>query len=364
MDDKNLLTGGELTFFIIGTILGIGLFQLPYEIVKKVGQDGWIATILGTVYPLYIIAISSYIIKKCPNDNLVVLSKRHFGKFLGSIFSLLYLFEFVTIVSSIVAGFVRILRIYAVGFVPYNNIAIIIIFISIYAVYEGIKNLARMQKLTFYILLVITSVSLGAIKDASILNVMPVLENGIVPCLKATKTTIYPYSGMEVLLLIYPFVKNKKAIYKDAIKSLVICTCFYTWVVFITIYYLGTDIILKSPWPFSLVTESIDFPVISNTRFIFIFLWSIAVFITTADSYYIVSLGLSYITNKDFKNICIFISPIMIYLTTIYKNEIARRKLVQLFMQYGVGFNILYITVLAIFIYMSKSKAAIDNVQN
>ena len=364
MNEKELLTRSELVYILIGTIIGIGLFQLPYEIVKKAGQDGWIPTILGGVYPLYIVGISRLIINKAPNDNIVTLSKKYFGNFLGTIFSLLYLLEFVVVISSVTAGLTRILRIYVVAFLPYINIAITIIFVSMYATYSGIKNLARMQKLSFYILILITAISIGSIKKGSILNLMPLVENGIISSIKATRVTIAQYSGMEILLLIYPFIKDKKSIYKDSLKSLLVCVILYTWVVFITIYYLGPDIVVKSPWPFSLVAESIEFPVISNTRFIFIFLWSSVVFVTIANSLNAVSLGLSFMTGKNYKNICIFISPLMIYLATIYKTEVVRRKIVSIFTDYTVGFNVLYITMLAILMYISKPKVLKDKIQN
>ncbi len=63
---ENALTESQLTFMVIGSIIGISVLNLPLAPIKVAKQDAWIATFLGTIYPIYVIFITIYIRKKHP----------------------------------------------------------------------------------------------------------------------------------------------------------------------------------------------------------------------------------------------------------------------------------------------------------
>ncbi|WP_242845215.1 GerAB/ArcD/ProY family transporter [Clostridium novyi] len=63
-NENSLLDEHDIYYLCMSSIIGIGFFKLSHDIVKMVGQDGWIPNILGIVYPCYIAAISVYIMKK------------------------------------------------------------------------------------------------------------------------------------------------------------------------------------------------------------------------------------------------------------------------------------------------------------
>lgn len=356
MDDKSQITKSELMFFLLSTVITVGIFQLPYDMVKAAGQDGWIVTAMAVVYPLYIIFISSYIIKKFPNDSLINISKKHLGKILGSLMSFLYLVLFLIILSSGIAGFTNILRTYGVIFLPKEAVIIAIALTMLYLNTLGLKNLGRMGKLTFNLTLIILLISIGTFSEGSLLNLKPVLQDGIVHTIKAVPKGFNRYTGMEMLLLIHPYVKEKEVIKKVAIKSIAIMAIILTFAVFITTYYLGPDIVVKTLWPFSLAIESVNIPVINNARFIFTFISIIAVVKIYASYYHILILGISEIMNIDKKTMPVFFSGFIVILALFYKNEIARRIIMNRIMPYSIGFDALYITFLCLITYIKTKK--------
>ena len=61
---------------------------------------------------------------------------------------------------------------------------------------------------------------------------------------------------------------------KSSLKSVLITAIIYTWITFITIYFLGIDIIPKILWSVNMVPKTVQIPVINNFKFIFLVVWA------------------------------------------------------------------------------------------
>lgn len=63
-EKNNLLTPNEFTYILVGIIVGVAVFNMPNAVVEVSKQDAWISTIIGVLYPLYLVLVCSYICKK------------------------------------------------------------------------------------------------------------------------------------------------------------------------------------------------------------------------------------------------------------------------------------------------------------
>jgi len=163
---------------------------------------------------------------------------------------------------------------------------------------------------------------------------------------------------MEFLFIIYPYAKDKKKVIPSALKSVLWVMLIYVWTVFITIYYMGVDIVPKTFWSFVTVSESVQIPIINNFRFIFMALWIIVTFKTIANDYFAISYVLNDITSLDRKKLCIYIYPIMVYLALRFPNEVVRRKFASTVIPYIIIFDLAYITIIALLMRVKNTKDA------
>ena len=83
--EYELLSSSEVTYLLVGLLIGMGALALPNDVMATAKQDGWISVFLGAVYPLFIMLLSLYILKNCPGENILNISRRFFGKYLGNI---------------------------------------------------------------------------------------------------------------------------------------------------------------------------------------------------------------------------------------------------------------------------------------
>ena len=356
---QSYLSVSQFALIIFGSIVGVGILSLPNGVVKVAHQDGWISTLVGGVYPLYVVMIARYISKKFPNDSILILSKKYFGRLLGSIFNLVFATYFIYIASMIASSYTNLMRNYIVGFLtPFKIIAILFICIM-YAASGDLKVIGRINEVSFYLTILLLLSPIVALRLSSMSNIFPVFGSGFSTIVKGSVESTFGYSGAEIILLIYPFLKEKNKMLISSLISVTLVIVIYVWSVFITTYYLGPDIVSKSYWSLILVMGSVTITVVNNYKYIFMFLWSLIAFKSMSINGYASIHILKDFTNKmEIKKICFLMYPLFVYLTLKYGNETSRQSIGNIVMPCYIIFNLLYMTVIAVFIFFKGGAKA------
>ncbi|NLM35684.1 MAG: GerAB/ArcD/ProY family transporter, partial [Clostridiales bacterium] len=147
---KDEITYQEFTYIIIGAIFGVGILSLPNQLAEVSKQDGWISAVVGGIYPLYIALTTIYISSKFPNDDVLSVGKKIFGKFLGSILNFLFFGHFFVNLIGITTGAMRLSIVYIVGFLTVFKISIVVIILAVYGSLLGLKVIGRLNEFMYY----------------------------------------------------------------------------------------------------------------------------------------------------------------------------------------------------------------------
>lgn len=353
--NKLQLTPHQFTIILIGSMLGVEMLSLPNDVVKIARQDGWISAMLGGVYPIYMILIANFFMKKHPDVNVLILSKMCFGKIIGTILNFIFVTFFIATITMIASGVSNIIRVHILYYLTNDKVLITIFLIPAFIVFNGLKTLGRMNEVIFYLTIPLFLIPLSALKDGDIQNIMPMLGSGIINIFKSIRSAIYPYSGIEVVFLLYPFLNNKSNMKSSTIISVSITMFIYMWLTFVTIYFLGIYITPKFLWPVITATENITIAFITSFRFIAITLWLLICLKIISVHYYASAYGLSEIIKKlSTKQFVYIIYPIFFFLSRLYGPPTIRATIVLKLSFFYTFFNIAYISIIAITIYFKK----------
>ncbi|MBI6872152.1 GerAB/ArcD/ProY family transporter [Clostridium aciditolerans] len=354
-DTDSLISPSQLTLILVGSMLGIGILNLANDVVKYAKQDGWISCILGAAYPLYMTFIANYMCKKFPKYNILKLSKKFLGKFLGTISNITFLSYFILLITEIASGISNVLKVYMVSFLKNNQLLLVAFLAPAFIAYKGIKTLRRVNELIFYLSILMFFIPIAVLKSGSFLNVMPVFSSGLINIVKASKETAFAYSGIEILFLIYPYLQSSKDLKKSTLKSILITMTIYTWVVFSVIYYLGADIVPKFTWSTVVMSEAIVIPVINNFRYIFMVLWSLIMLKTMSNDYYAVAYGMSQLTSiAKRKTFVYLIFPLLFYISSKYGDPNTRANFLSKTLPVYLIFNLAYVSIISLVLYIKK----------
>ncbi|MHB9922979.1 GerAB/ArcD/ProY family transporter [Clostridium botulinum] len=353
----NELTEMQFTLILIGSMMGVGILSLPNDVIKISKQDGWISVLLGSVYPLYIVFIANYLGKNYPKENMLILSKKFFGKILGTILNLIFILHFIIISTKVASDVSNVLHIYVVQFLDKWSMLIVMYCIIAYAIYGGTKTVGKLNEIIFFSTIIIFFIPLVAIKDANIINLKPFLGSGVLNIIKGVKETVFSYTQIEMILLIYPFLKDNNKIKKCGLKSIIFITLVYFLFTMTDILYLGIGASLQFIWPIVTITETIMIPVINSFRYIFMSLWSLTMFKTICNGYFIAVHELSQLTKKVDKRVILLLTiPLMIIISFSYGNITNSKKILGKIMPIYIIYNIIFSTLIALFAWREKRK--------
>lgn len=356
MNNNGFITKKQMARFIVGICMGTEVLFLPNNLVRYGRQDSYIFEAVGVIYPLFIVLIARYMCKNHPSDNILTLSKKYIGNFIGSILNFLLLIEFLFYTTIRCSQLSNIIRVYIVYFLTPQIIFSTVTLIAAFCTYKGIKSIVRVNEVVFLTYLMIL-VPAGAIGYGDFHNLLPVFKLDSPNYTQAIMTSFNSYFGIEILLLFYPFMENKEDIIKAGIKGTFIVAVFCIWFTAITIYYLGIDVIPKYLWAFVQTTKALKLVTIKNFVFIFMFFWSAIIIKSIVDTYYVSAFILNNLISKiKIKIYSILLIPVIFFISFIYKNETTCRNIYNSITPLITIFNVIYISVIALLIYIKKGK--------
>jgi spore germination protein (amino acid permease) len=355
---NNLLKEFEVITILVGFITGVGILALPNSVTTEAKQDGWISVILGGLHPLFLALLSIYYVKKHPNENILILSKKYLGSILGTICNILFMAGFGVYVIFVTTGLSNVFRTYTSPFLTPIGIFISTVLLVFYSTYKKVSVLARINKTAFYSSIILALTLLTALQYGNYLNILPVLGSGYKNVLKGSMESYYSYGGMEAIFLFYPIIEKKDKIKGIVLKAAFISIGIYTWITFICIYYLGYNVTSKALWPVLLVTEGANLPVLNSFRLLFLFLWSIVIFKLIANEYFAFTVVLTYVIKVKVKQrIYYFTFPLIIYICLKVGNEVQRRALIDKIIPKVTLFNIVYVSIIGLLIFIKDKRS-------
>jgi spore germination protein len=347
-EKHELLTSGQLIGLLVGFVLGPGFLSLPNLLTETVHQDGWVSAIIALVYPIYIVLISSYIAKIYPKDDILNINRSYFGNIFGNILNIIFGLQFLIYIATITSEFVLIARLYIVAFLTPTKIIILCLIITALAASKGVKTLGKIGEVTLYFILPAYMLTLFVFADGDFGNIKPVFEHGVVKILTAAEKTIYYYGGFEALLLIHPYVRSSVNIKAASLKAVGISGLIWVWTVFSTIFYAGVETIPKSLWSFFLVFNSINFPIINNVRYVFMFVWAIVSFRIISNYIFLIHRVINDISKVKMEKAFYITIPILGCLTYRLMDVSLRSSLLEITSPLFVYFNILLLTIITL----------------
>ncbi|WP_161633577.1 GerAB/ArcD/ProY family transporter [Fervidicella metallireducens] len=320
-NDYNL-TSSQYTAVVFGTMVGVSTISITKGIVRYAHQDLWISTAVGAIFPIYIFILTMVIFKKSPGENILTLNRKYFGKFAGGLLNLILLVYFLITLLIIGNTYIDMITTFSAGFLSPFKVALAVFAVSAYAASNGLRVVAKVSQIALYLTFLLILPSIMALKEAKIINIYPVFESGFSGIVNGGIEAFKQYLGIEIIFIIYPYLKQKDKMAKVTVNAILLTTLVHVWIGFISVYYLGSDVILKSDWSFLLVTESVTISLINNFRYIFILVWSLIILKSISLYYSALLFCLKDFTSNKFqyKILAFVVLPLLVLLCIEFEN--------------------------------------------
>ncbi|MCT8139511.1 GerAB/ArcD/ProY family transporter [Anaerobacillus sp. CMMVII] len=151
------ITKLEMTITLVSMIIGVGILTLPRALAKAIGTpDGWIAIILGAVINMFIVYLIVRLHRNFPGKTFIgSWGDKHIGKWVGKLFSVLFLVYFVILVAYEARILTVVVKIYLLDRSPTEVVALLVILATTFAVTKGVQGIVHLNLMFFPIVMLI-----------------------------------------------------------------------------------------------------------------------------------------------------------------------------------------------------------------
>ena len=295
MSNKNITSHQLFTFSALST-LGGSILVVSSIITGIAGQDAWISVLVTMVLGLLMMWVYIFLATRFDKLTLIGLSRKIFGKWIGTVVAIgyfIYIYSTAYDIPWYIGGFhTNILHETPVIFILILFYAALVI-----AALYGVEAIARTTEIFFIFVTVafITSIVL-ILPEVKIQNILPVLENGPNPILKAS-VVLSGYISLQntTLLMIYPsLVDNMEKGKKALIKGFLWANTVVLITVVISILVLGSLLLSKSAYPTILLAREVNVGTIfTRLEYAISIMWTVSEFVIAILYFYASVLAVS-----------------------------------------------------------------------
>lgn len=281
-------------------------------------QDAWLSALIIFAGTVLVALLITGLGVKFPGRTVVEISQNLWGRFMGSLLSLVILWTFLHLASFEV-------RIYSemiiVGFLPETPIIFVtgsMVFAALIAAFMGIETIGRISDLIFPVfiaMLIAAFFSLGA--EADLRNLQPVLARGFRPALLGSVVSLAFSSQILVMGMLIPNLISPKKAVRSSLWAVAGASFIILVMVVLVLGVLGPDESHRATFPFFKAIRGIQISeFLERIEILAVFTWGFGLFVSFSTFVYCGARGLSQVFDiKDYRHLLLPLGVIWVVLS-------------------------------------------------
>ncbi|MCM3653484.1 endospore germination permease [Metabacillus litoralis] len=323
MLEKGKINAGEFLILVIVFTIGGSILTLPAPLTTIAKQDAWIASSLMFLIGLFFVFITTQLDAIYPSVTYVELNEKILGKWIGKTAALLFLFYLFHLSSYLIREMGSFFTTQILVETPIQMIMIMLLLTSIVGVHLGLEVICRSMLIFFpWIILLLLLLFLFLIPQIKLENIQPIFGEGMKPIIKGSYENIaLPYAQFVILLMITPYVTEKKEMKKAFYKGALIGGSVLTILIIFSILVLGADITARQSYPSYTLGRKISIGnFLERIEVIVAIIWIFTIYFKLTICYYGLSLGLAQVLGLKSYKILLFPLGFLILTFSIFSH--------------------------------------------
>lgn len=355
---KEQISESQAYILVITFIMGTSLALVSYS---ESQQNTWISTLIALAFAAPMVIIYGVILNDNPGKDIFQILESLFGKIMGKIIGVLYTLYFFHLGAICIRNITEFIQVTSFTETPQYITALFIGIVSIYILKSGIEVIARVNKFIMPFLIIIIGLTfVMAIPKANVNNLLPILENGWTPVIKASFSSFsFPFGETVVFLAFLNTVKEKDKASKLLIKGTFIGGIFLFSVTIRNILVLGFPMLSSSAFPSYAAVSLIDIGnFLRGLEITIAMVITIAGFIKTAICLLASCIGVARLFNfSDYKWVSAPLGLLMISISFIlYDSTMHMIEWIDIYKYYAFPFQVILPIFILIFVKLKKYK--------
>ncbi|WHX98970.1 GerAB/ArcD/ProY family transporter [Neobacillus sp. DY30] len=275
---EGLLFNAPMLIFIIHSIqVGVGLAGLPRIVYLEAKHDAWISVFLAGIIVSIVLVIMIQMLKQYESADLYGIHVDIFGKWVGNSLNFLYMMYMTSTFFIILMNYVEIVQVWIFPTLPTWQLSLVLILLVIYTVYGGIRVVVGVAFLSVVGTIWLAVVLFVPLQFGDFTHLFPIMNANVKQLFMGAHSTTLSMLGFEIILFVYPFVKEKqKAMFFVLIGNL-ITTITFTFATIISIVFFASNSLEKTIWPVLSMFKIVRLPNLERFEFIAVSFWMLII---------------------------------------------------------------------------------------
>ena len=251
----------QLQLLLIINIFGTGVILLPRQVAALALQDGWLLIPIATIFAIACVCIITALASQYPTKTFYEYTSIIASRPVAMVLSAGLILRLVLHIALTIRICLEILSQTMLPSTPIWLMALLLIATSGYGASKGYETRARLAEVLIFVVLVpILLVFAIAAFNVDYTNLLPVLQTSPADLMRGGFVTLHAFIGIELLLLVYPYMKKPATVQRSAIVSVGILGAIMSFVTVITMARFGVVSIQHHMWPVIQMMDATNLP--------------------------------------------------------------------------------------------------------
>ncbi|MUT67479.1 endospore germination permease [Paenibacillus sp. NEAU-GSW1] len=292
--EQGKISAAQLACMIYLALLATAILSGPPILYRHAGVDFWMGPIIASVTGFGACAMMVYLHRLYPGQSLVQYADHLIGKAAGKTVSFVFLLVLVFQNGQQARQFSEMMSLAFLERTPPLVLSGTLLALSTITVRYGVEVIGRCAQLLMPILITLTSLLIAPlISDMEPENLLPFLENGIVPVMKSTIMMQVWFPMYAYMTFFLPFVHNINQARKWGFLSVLWSVLTFTGTMLVILFVLDGAVSLFR-FPYLIISRYLAiFGFFSRLDIIIMVFWIVDVFVRFIVLHYAAAIGLA-----------------------------------------------------------------------
>lgn len=271
---KDLQIHAFLLFFVLcNTQIGVGIFNFQRSIYQAAGHLAWLSVIVAGIFTHLIVWLIVRTLDRYESSDLYGIQYDLFGKGISMILNSAYLLYFLGVFTAIMRNYVEVIQAWIFPDISSWVVLLLLSILTIYAGSGGIRVIIGLCVIGFVLIVLASVLFYSPLKYAVWSQLLPLEVKEPMKILNGAWEMGFSLAGFEIIMLLYPFIRNKKRVLLHAQLGIAFSNIVYLIIMIISIVYFSSCQLERAVWPSINLLKIVKYPYLERLEFIVISLW-------------------------------------------------------------------------------------------
>ena len=352
-----LLFPAYLAFFIVHTNqMGVGVTGYQRVIYMESKQDAWISLLIMYFVMNTVMFMICYILKSYKDKDLFDIHKSLFGKWFGGAINFIFIIYLLAGFLAIILAYTEIVQAWVFPQMGSWVIAAIIILLTIYGVFGGIRTVVGVCFLGFFLAIWLVFIITEPMTYMDLTFFHPILESNPKELMMGAYKASFTVLGFESLFFVYPYIRNKEKVPFYAHLAVGFTAFLLILIMIVSIGYFSGEQLELTIWATLSMFKIIHFPNLERFEFVTVSVWLIVILPNVLIMMWSATRGLKKTFRLKQKSFVLICCSLIFIISLFFQKRVFINEYIDMVGQAGFAIVFGYTSLLFLIVFLSNLR--------